>query len=168
MIGHDHRVHKRLYASKDAVQVRRSAGLGTLLDVGFVVRAALLAACLTALTCTSSTSDCTCVVEYNGERRTLACGETACVGGVVTACGDQNKAVQHGACSEPSPNLDAGAPGSDAEAPPDHSCDDLRTFCSASCNSPASVAADCQATATSGDPQTCAAWQSSNGVVCRP
>jgi hypothetical protein len=151
------------------VQVRRGAGLDTLLGVGFVVRAALLAGCLTsfAFACTSSTSDCTCVVEYNGERRTLACGETACIGGVVTACGDQNKTVQHGSCSEPPPNVDAGVPP-EAEPPPDHSCDDLRTFCNTSCNNPVSVAADCQATASNGDPQACAAWQSANGVLCKP
>jgi hypothetical protein len=136
--------------------------------VGFVVRVALFVACLIWIACTSSTSDCTCVVEYNGERRTLACGETACVGGVVTACGDQNKTVQHGACtSEPPPDVDSGASSSGAP-PPDHSCDDLRNFCIASCNNPASVAADCQSTANAGDPQACAAWQSSNAVLCKP
>jgi hypothetical protein len=30
------------------------------------------------------------------------------------------------------------------------------------------VAADCQATASNGDPQACASWQATNGVLCKP
>ncbi|WP_394850000.1 hypothetical protein LZC95_21395 [Pendulispora brunnea] len=120
--------------------------------------------------CSSSNTDCTCAAEYNGQRRTLACGETACVGGVTIACGEKSQIVQGGACTVTSPPPES--PGFDAggnpNPTPDRSCDDLRTYCSTSCSSPASVAADCLATASAGDPPSCATWPLTNGVVCRP
>jgi len=125
-----------------------------------------------AMACSSSSNDdCTCVVEQNGERRTLACGQTSCVGGVVITCAEQDKSAQRGACT-PTPGTSEppgdGTPDAGNGAPPDRSCDDLRTFCTTSCSNPASVSADCQTTASAGDPQACAAWQLTSGLLCMP
>ena len=119
--------------------------------------------------CSSPTSDCTCLVDNNGERRTLACGETACVGGTSIACVDKEKVVLQGGCIVvlPPPEPE-GTPDSGAPPPPDPSCDDLRAFCNSSCNNPASVAADCQSVASAGNPQSCASWQSTNSALCKP
>ncbi|WP_394828076.1 hypothetical protein [Pendulispora albinea] len=120
--------------------------------------------------CTSSNTDCTCTAEYAGQRRTLACGETACVGGTTVTCGDKDQLALGGACTVTAPPPEG--PGFDAGGnptpPPDRSCDDLRTYCSTSCTNPASVSADCQATASAGNPESCATWTLTNGVVCRP
>jgi hypothetical protein len=119
--------------------------------------------------CRSST-DCTCTVERGGERRVLACGENACVGGVTLACGDDEQVLQRGACTEENPPPPPStSPDSGGTPPPvDTSCDDLRTFCSSSCNRPASTAADCVSVANAGDPQACASWRATSSVVCRP
>ena len=121
------------------------------------------------IACTRSSADCTCDVAINGERRGLVCGETECVGGVQVTCTDTNQSVERGACvstTRPPPaEVDAAAPGT---TPPDPACDDLRTFCNTSCAKPINVASDCQATASTGDPSTCASWQATYGVLCRP
>jgi hypothetical protein len=138
-----------------------------------VVRLALglLLTVVLAVACTSSNeNECTCAVENAGARRTLVCGETSCVAGLTFACLEKDNSVARGACTEPAPTPtttatpDAGAP----PPPPDTSCEDLRAYCSSSCSKPATVSADCQSTANTGDPGTCAAWQSTNGVLCRP
>ena len=119
--------------------------------------------------CSRSNDACTCLVENNRERRTLGCGETSCVAGSSFACVDEEMAVQRGACTE-TPDASTPTPTSDpgSVTPPDTSCDDLRTFCSTYCSKPATVATDCQSTANTGEPRTCASWQATNGVLCRP
>jgi len=125
---------------------------------------------MTHVACTKHDADCTCNVENNGEARTLVCGETRCVGGTTLTCGEKDKGIRGGPCNgsvEP-PDPDAGAPGGEPTPEPDHSCDDLLSFCNSSCSNPPSVSADCQATASAGDPQACSVWQFANGVACRP
>jgi hypothetical protein len=120
--------------------------------------------------CSSPDTDCTCAVENNGQRRTIVCGESACVGGTTLTCTDRNQSVKRSACVAPAAGrgFDAGATTPGQNPTPDHSCDDLLTFCNTNCGSPASVSADCLTTASSGDPAACAAWQLSNGVLCHP
>ena len=119
--------------------------------------------------CARSTDTCTCYVENGGEQRTLSCGDTSCLAGLSYACVDKNTSVQRGSCTEPAPTTTAvPIRDSGSTAPPDTSCDDLRTFCSTSCNKPATTASDCLSTASTGDPATCASWQATNGVLCRP
>src|SRR4051812_30279926 len=142
-------------------------------EVRLAVRIASLAlVVVTSVACSSTSNDaCTCVVEQSGERRTLACGEAACVGGVVMTCAEQNKTAQRGACADTVETSEpAEPPSSDAESavPPDPSCDNLRAYCMSSCSNPASVSADCQSTASSGDPRACVAWQLTNGLLCIP
>lgn len=123
-----------------------------------------------AIACKGSTTDCNCPVEQNGERRTLACGETACVGGVTVACGGDQTVATRGACTEQQtpPPPPAGGDAGGTPPPPDTSCDDLRAFCTSSCNAPAGAASDCLSTASAGDPTACKNWQSANSVLCRP
>jgi hypothetical protein len=131
---------------------------------------ALVASYVAILSCSSSsTSTCTCAVANNGERRSLVCGETACVGGTTYVCTDNQQIVTQGACIVVTPPPDT-QPGQDASAPPppDPSCDNLRSFCNSSCNNPASVAADCQSVASAGDPGSCTSWQSTNSALCKP
>ncbi len=144
-------------------------------EVPLTIRAASLALVtflVATMACSSSSNDdCTCVVEQNGERRTLACGQTSCVGGIIITCAEQDKTVQRGACTEmPGPTEPPAAGSSDSGngAPPDRSCDDLRTYCTTNCSNPPSVSADCQTTASAGDPQACAAWQLTSGLLCTP
>jgi hypothetical protein len=124
---------------------------------------------LAAVGCARSNDTCTCVVDNSGERRTLACGETSCIAGLLVACVDEESTAVRGSCtgtSAPPPppiTLDAGV-----ILPPDTSCDDLRIFCSTNCSTPATVAADCQTTASTGDPPTCASWQLTSRLLCRP
>jgi hypothetical protein len=138
--------------------------------VPFAARAALAVVSVAVVGCTSSSSDdCTCVVELNGDRRTLACGQTACVGAAVVICAEQDKSDLRGPCTQPPPPEPPGSGSPDAgTGPPDTSCDDLSTFCATSCSRPASVSADCQTTASAGDPPSCAAWQTTNGLLCMP
>lgn len=118
--------------------------------------------------CSSSRTDCTCSFDNGGQHRTLACGEHACVGGVSASCAAKDAVVRGGDCVAP-PAMSEDA-GSVTEQPPpvDTSCDDLLTFCSTSCGSPASVATDCLTTASSGDPNLCAEWSVANGALCSP
>jgi hypothetical protein len=129
---------------------------------------ACLASPAAPFACSASQDNCTCLVENNGQRRTLACDEIACVGGITIACRGQGQSEQRGACTDAPPAPPASTdPDSGASAPPpDPSCDDLRTFCSVSCATPASESADCQSTASAGDPAACAQWQAANGVLC--
>jgi hypothetical protein len=141
--------------------------------VGFALRAAALSLFATGIllqsSCSASTSDCTCLVDNNGERRTLACGDTSCIGGTVLACADKEKVVPHGACSAtPAPSDTPPSADSGAAPPSDPSCPNLAAFCGTSCSSPASVAADCLSVANAADPQACAAWQGANGLLCHP
>ncbi len=109
--------------------------------------------------CSSSRTECTCEVEFSGERRTVACGERACVGGTSVVCADQNVSVQRGTCTAP-PASSGGdmTPGGPTNPGIDPSCGDLSTFCETSCGTPASVSSDCEATASAGDPAACAEW----------
>jgi hypothetical protein len=116
--------------------------------------------------CTASTTDCTCLVDNNGERRTIACGDTTCVGGTSIACTDKDKIVSQGACTPP-PSPTATQTSPDADAPPDPSCGNLQSFCNSSCTNPPSVSSDCQSVANAGDPQACASWQGANGLLCK-
>lgn len=130
---------------------------------------ALLLTVVLAVACTSGNDDCTCAVENAGVRRTLVCGETSCVAGLTLACVEKDDSVPRGACTEAPPAPTAtSVPDAGTTQPPDTSCDDLRAYCSSSCSKPATVSADCQSTANAGDPGSCAAWQSTNGVLCRP
>jgi hypothetical protein len=135
----------------------RRVALALLLVTGWVALAC----------CSSSTTDCTCLVDNNGERRTLACGDTSCVGGTSVACTDKDKIVTQGACAAPAPTGTSTTPDAAPPPPPDTSCSDLAAFCNASCTSPASVASDCQSVASAGDPQACSSWQASNGPLCK-
>ena len=119
--------------------------------------------------CSSSHTDCTCSFDNDGQHRTLACGEHACVGGVNASCAAKDELVRGGDCVAPPDQSDSDA-GSVTEEPPPAStaCDDLSTFCSTSCNSPASVANDCLTTASTGDPDLCSDWSVANGALCSP
>lgn len=125
-----------------------------------------------ALGCSTTKADCACVVEKGNERRSVACGQSACVAGTLEICGETGQIVERGACSAAPPSTDQpDTGGSSATAPgvpPDHSCDDLLSFCSSSCNSPTAASTDCQNTASSGDSAACAQWQQTSGVLCRP
>jgi hypothetical protein len=137
---------------------------------GLTVAVAALAAALwvVVVACQTST-DCTCTIDQNGDHRVVACGNTVCVGGSPFTCSDGKAVAQSGACATPAPgDTSSGAPAPEGGMPIDHSCDDLSTYCNTSCRKPASVSADCLATAGSGDPARCAAWQSSNSVLCSP
>lgn len=133
-----------------------------------VAAVALGAVVLAAIACHAK-DDCTCTVDQNTDRRVLACATTGCVGGLEFTCID-GKAQQTGStCTQQPPAaVDATAPAPPDATPADTSCDDLRSFCSSSCARPATVAADCLSTASSGDPQQCAAWRATNGTLCRP
>ena len=160
-----------LYIAPPRFAVRDAIILSRVTDVMDVKRAALIAFALSASIaiagCTSASPDCTCAVERNGERATLACGQTACVGGVTLSCRAKDAVDQAGACTSPPPQNDPDA-GGGVEPPPDRSCDDLASFCGSSCTRPATIAADCQSTASAGDPQACASWQTANGALCKP
>jgi len=114
--------------------------------------------------------DCGCVVEKGNERRSVACGQSACVAGTLEICGETGQIVERGSCNAAPPATDQPETGGStaSSSPPDHSCDDLLTFCSSSCNSPTSASTDCQNTASSGDNNACAQWQQTSGVLCRP
>ncbi|HTQ04563.1 MAG TPA: hypothetical protein VMI54_11935 [Polyangiaceae bacterium] len=119
--------------------------------------------------CSSSRTDCTCSFDNDGQHRTLACGERACVGGVNASCAAKDEIVRGGDCVAPPDDTDSDAGGVTEEPPPaSTACDDLSTFCSTSCNSPASVATDCLTTASSDDPNACADWSVANGALCSP
>ena len=149
---------------------------GMLLGAAFgsparALRAVSFALATFSVACSSSQDECTCVVDQSGERRTLACGQASCVGGIIVVCAEGNRTDQRGACT---PTQDStgtggvGSPDSGNGGPPDTSCDDLQTFCSTSCSRPASVSADCQTTASAGDPQACRSWPLSSGLSCMP
>jgi hypothetical protein len=124
--------------------------------------------------CRGSNTDCTCVVENNGQRRTLVCGESACVGETTVTCAEAETAVFQGACTiAPAPGPpDSGAPINDPDAgtytEPDRACADLLAFCNTSCRTPASASADCLTTATASDSTACSQWALTNGVLCHP
>src|SRR5262245_13590616 len=103
--------------------------------------------------CSSSNTTCTCTVQNGGMRRTIACGDSACIDGTTTVCTEQGKTVLRDACSAPptASEVDSGGPMPVEDAGSRHFCDDLSSFCDTSCGTPASAAADCRATATSGD-----------------
>jgi hypothetical protein len=116
-------------------------------------------------------TDCTCLVDINGARRTLVCGETACVGGVTASCIDEDSSVERGACTPAlaaSPEVDAGVAEEQPDAGPDRSCDDLLTYCNTNCSGPASAATDCLTSASTGDAAACAAWPLERGLLCHP
>ncbi len=141
-------------------------------DVAVAKRALplVLAALFAALAaCSSSHTDCTCSFDNEGQHRTLACGEHACVGGVNVSCAAKDELVRGGDCVAPPGNSEPDA-GTVMEQPPpvNSSCDDLLSFCSTSCNAPPDVAADCLSTGSSGDPDVCADWSVANGALCSP
>jgi hypothetical protein len=118
--------------------------------------------------CGSSATDCTCSVRVGSEPRALACGETACINGTSVSCIRKDESVQRGACTTPPPSSppDAGAMPPDFE--PDRRCDELLTFCNVGCQAPASAAAECQATASTGDANACDTFRFTRGITCRP
>jgi hypothetical protein len=138
-----------------------------------------LAAVAIVAACTSNGETCTCAIEQGGEHTEVACGATACVGGVEFTCADDQTVSQHDGCSEGTPGpigtgrssassaggivIDAGG-----SSPPDTSCSDLLNYCNSACQSPADVAAGCLSAASSNDPAQCQSWQSSNGILCQP
>jgi len=131
---------------------------------------AFLASFVVGEACSSPDTACTCAVVNNTDRRTLACGDSVCVGGNVFNCTAQDQSVKRGACTSApaAPTPDSGSNSAPPSTPPDHSCDDLAAFCSSSCSTSASVSADCQSTAAAGDPAACAAWTLANGALCHP
>ena len=121
--------------------------------------------------CSSNKSDCACLVERGNERRSVVCGQSACVAGTLEICSETGQIVERGACNPAPPSTeqpDTGGSGGSSCAAPDHSCDDLLSFCNSSCNSPTTASTDCQNTASSGDSAACQQWQQTNAVVCRP
>lgn len=129
----------------------------------------LTAAVLVAASSCGSSDACSCAVENAGERRAILCGESACVAGATFSCTKAGEAVRGGACVAARPSMPDAGSGVVTPAPPvDTSCSDLATFCTTSCAAPASVAADCVATASSGNASACASWTSSNQVLCHP
>lgn len=121
--------------------------------------------------CSTHPDDCSCSIEVATERRSLACGASACVDGVLLACVNQAEIAQRGACSpgKPSVSMDQPSmPDTEQTTPPDTSCAELATYCGSSCRSPASASADCQATASAQDADACRQWLLVNGVLCRP
>ena len=130
---------------------------------------AVIATLASLASCSSEQPDCSCVVEASTERRTLACGTTACIDGNRVSCTDQDEIADRGACSV------AATPGADDEPvvaepamPPDTSCADLYGYCGANCSAPATVSADCLVTAAAGDADACRQWPLASGVLCRP
>jgi hypothetical protein len=121
--------------------------------------------------CETAGPDCGCTVQVGSERRTLGCGERACVAGTLQVCDEDAEISEHGACT-----ANNGAPtaqaGSASIAPPTpvvtHDCDALRTYCNGSCTSPPNPSADCQTTASAGDEQACQRWPLTNGILCHP
>jgi hypothetical protein len=122
--------------------------------------------------CSADESDCSCSVETAAERRALSCGASVCIDGVLLACVNQAEIVERGACTTPAASdqgddAEPSAPG-DTPATTDTGCDDLQSYCSTSCRSPAATAADCQATAARQDGDACRQWSLASGVLCRP
>jgi hypothetical protein len=117
--------------------------------------------------CSSEKSDCVCTVVNGGERRVLACGTAACVGGTSESCADKDQIVPGGTCTAPPPVTTGSAePPPTSGGEPDRSCDDLLDFCTTMCTAPAAVAADCESTASDGDLSACAEWPLAEGTLC--
>jgi len=132
---------------------------------------ALGALFVSAFGCSTTKADCGCLVEKGNERRSVACGQSACVVGTLEICSETGQIVERGSCNAAPPATDQPETGGSTAAPngpPDQSCSDLLAFCTSSCNSPASASTDCQTTASSGDNAACAQWQQTSGIVCRP
>jgi hypothetical protein len=132
---------------------------------------AAIAALALGLGCGTAQPDCGCVVQKGAERRSLACGQSACVAGSLENCSETGQIVERGACNNAPPSMDETDAGTATGSPsntPDHSCDDLLSYCNSSCHSPTSASTDCQNTASSGDSAACQQWQQTNGVLCRP
>jgi len=121
--------------------------------------------------CETAEPDCGCVVQVGSERRTLACGERACVAQILRSCDDDGQISERGACNvmNGSPVAQAGtAPIDTPPATTTYYCDELRTYCTSNCTSPPNPSADCQATASAGDEQACQRWTLTNGILCHP
>jgi len=127
-----------------------------------------VAGLLGAVACSSTKDTCSCVVELGNERRTLACGDNACISGMTVSCVDDERTLERGSCSAAPAASGAPTESPTSPAAPDDSCANLQVFCDASCLGPATVAADCTATASAGDAPSCAAWQLVNGALCQP
>src|SRR5258708_8864247 len=111
-------------------------------DVRLAIRAAslvLFTSFVASTACSSSSIDtCTCIVEQNGERRTLVCGEASCVGGTIMTCTDQNRVAQRGSCVDTPEPPSTPSPDSGSGTPPDPSCPHLPTFLPTNLSTPPS------------------------------
>lgn len=134
--------------------------------LGRLVLAVSLLACLS---CEDADVDCTCRVELADERRTLACGESACIAETQVTCTEDGTSVPGGVCAkDPDPAPSALPPDPGPAPTPDTRCEDLLRFCETSCPSPAATALECRSAALSGAPEACAAWSLGSGVLCHP
>src|SRR6478752_3546363 len=121
--------------------------------------------------CSTDRPDCGCVVQQGVERRSVACGQSACIAGRLESCTETAEIIERGACSTgavPSGEPDAGTTPAMPSDPNSGACLQLTSFCSTSCNSPAATAADCQATASAGNDDACQQWSLASAVLCRP
>jgi hypothetical protein len=87
---------------------------------------------------------------------------------VNASCAAKDEIVRNGDCVAPPDTSDDAGTVTEEPPPVDHRCDDLLSFCSTSCNAPASVASDCLTTGSSGDPDLCGQWSVANGSLCSP
>jgi hypothetical protein len=120
--------------------------------------------------CSTNHGDCSCNVDTATDRRALACGTSACIAGVLFVCVNQAEIVQRGTCTAPAPSDSNDMPAGPSSATPgtDTGCSDLQSYCTSSCQSPATTAADCQATAAAQDGDACRQWLVTSGALCRP
>lgn len=143
------------------------------IDMRSLCAAVVLNTALCALVaCGTREPDCGCTVQVGSERRTIGCGESACIASSLQYCQNAAEIVDRGACSVTSNGGQSNQAGTSSTAPPDmpepHACDDLLTYCSTSCSSPPTASADCQATAGLGDDDACERWLLTNGILCHP
>ncbi len=131
---------------------------------------ALAVALAASLGCSTAQPDCGCVVERGAERKSLACGQSACIAGRVESCSKKAEIIEGSTCSASTPNdeTDAGTSTSGPNPTEQQACSDLLTFCNSSCASPPATSTDCQNTANAGDEAACERWQLANGVLCHP
>ncbi|CAN5925613.1 hypothetical protein BH11MYX4_BH11MYX4_67550 [soil metagenome] len=126
-----------------------------------VATAALALAALAA--CSSSTTDsCSCNAEVNGDKQTVACGATACVGGTTVTCSSTAAVQTGGSCTT------SGSSGTSGTSGGTDDCAALATYCATKCATPASVNAACVDAANAGDQQKCVIWRAVNGSLCKP
>jgi hypothetical protein len=123
------------------------------------------------LACSTGKPDCGCLVQQGAERRSIACGQSACVAGRLESCSETAEIFERGACTSPSPKpeaADAGTTPDEPSRPADDGCLELSNYCSSSCRAPAATAADCLATANAGNGDACRQWSLASAVLCRP